>query len=281
MKKQCELRDLIYDDIAFTAIRGLRQHWRNRSVYRYIDTPRPDNGLILICCRGAHYRFEDGSEILAGRNNLLILPEGSRYSVEFDVDRHEEYGASMLVNFTATDLEGDRLSVGSSPKVLLSDSEAYVKESFLEIAELSVTGSVLRKKSAFLKLLCTLLPRVCEDRSSETTFSELANVYIDSNLSSNISTAKMARAFAMSESTLRRRFKEHFGTSAVDYINKRKITLAAELLSTTEATSDSVSEQLGFYDKSYFYKMFKRYMGVTPGKYVAELLKTTDGNEGL
>ena len=55
-----------------------------------------------------------------------------------------------------------------------------------------------------------------------------------------------------------------------DYINYRRITLAAERLRAGASTAE-VAGECGFNSETYFITMFKRTMGFTPRQYVQNL----------
>jgi len=57
------------------------------------------------------------------------------------------------------------------------------------------------------------------------------------------------------------------GLSTINYINKKRMEKAKKLLSTMDTTISDIARQTGFYNISYFSKMFKKYTGLTPSEY--------------
>ena len=57
------------------------------------------------------------------------------------------------------------------------------------------------------------------------------------------------------------------GVSFVSYLNDFRLNVAARLLSSNDESILSVAEHCGFFNLSYFNRMFKKKYGVTPGKY--------------
>ena len=53
----------------------------------------------------------------------------------------------------------------------------------------------------------------------------------------------------------------------MEYIAKRRIQTAKELLSTTNMSIEAISEKVGFCSGSYFTKLFSRYEGMTPTQF--------------
>ena len=62
-------------------------------------------------------------------------------------------------------------------------------------------------------------------------------------------------------------FKEEMGTTFNSYLGELRVSKSKALLLTTDATIVEVCEQSGFEDQSYFTKVFKKYTGVTPGRF--------------
>lgn len=64
-----------------------------------------------------------------------------------------------------------------------------------------------------------------------------------------------------------RKFKETFGETLVDHINKLKLNYAAYLLKTTNYNVSEICEQIGIESLPYFIKLFTKKYGLTPAKY--------------
>ena len=62
-------------------------------------------------------------------------------------------------------------------------------------------------------------------------------------------------------------FKKAYDTSIAVYIMQLRLQKACEFLQTTSDTLETVAAKCGFSSLGYFYKMFKREYGVTPGEY--------------
>lgn len=66
--------------------------------------------------------------------------------------------------------------------------------------------------------------------------------------------------------TLSKTFKEIVGINFIDYLTDLRIEKAKQLLSTTDEKISDISEQVG-YRHSYFNRIFKKQVGVTPSQY--------------
>lgn len=76
----------------------------------------------------------------------------------------------------------------------------------------------------------------------------------------------MARKFAMSESTLKRRFRKAFGSGIYEYYIKKKMEAARALLSSGDLRVSEVAFRLNYEKVSHFIELFTRHHGVSPGQ---------------
>lgn len=91
--------------------------------------------------------------------------------------------------------------------------------------------------------------------------------YLGDNCDSSIQVREAARICGMSESHFMSLFKRVTGLSFVTYVNHFRIERAQALLSKTDESMASISQQVGFCDQSYFGTVFRRIVGITPATY--------------
>lgn len=89
----------------------------------------------------------------------------------------------------------------------------------------------------------------------------------------------MAEALGLSAPHLSRVFREWFGESMVDYVCRRRVERAKEIFATDSSQSVSlVAAQVGCYSDRALIRIFKKYVGVTPGRF-RNALAVTGGEE--
>jgi AraC-like DNA-binding protein len=83
----------------------------------------------------------------------------------------------------------------------------------------------------------------------------------------------LSRKAYLSRNAFFKWFREQFGITPLEYINRERIKLAKQLLADPRQSVTSVSLQCGFSDVNYFVRLFKKAEGITPGSYQACLIK--------
>ncbi len=97
--------------------------------------------------------------------------------------------------------------------------------------------------------------------------------YIHEHLSEKIGVDALSRKAYLSRNIFFRWFREQFGITPLDYINKERVKMAKQMLSNSNDSIQSVSSQCGFSDVNYFIRVFKKIEGITPGSYQDVLKK--------
>lgn len=93
--------------------------------------------------------------------------------------------------------------------------------------------------------------------------------YIHEHLSEKIGVDALSRKAYLSRNIFFKWFKEQFGITPLEYINKERVKMAKGLLSNAHTNIQTVSSQCGFSDVNYFIRVFKKTEGITPGAYQA------------
>jgi AraC-like DNA-binding protein len=64
-----------------------------------------------------------------------------------------------------------------------------------------------------------------------------------------------------------RLFKRYLGCPPFQYINKLRLTEAADELTQTDKSVTDIALDLGFNDSNYFSRLFKKHLGLSPREY--------------
>ncbi len=93
--------------------------------------------------------------------------------------------------------------------------------------------------------------------------------YIMDHLAENISSVAMANRLYLNPSYFSRYFKKLTGVNFIDYAHGFKMKLAMQMLGDKDESVEVVSMKLGYSDRTYFSKVFKKYSGLSPGEFKA------------
>ena len=88
--------------------------------------------------------------------------------------------------------------------------------------------------------------------------------YVDAHLSESIRVADLAALLDLSESHFSRAFRRSFGTSAHEYVTRRRIEVAQSLMLESREPLCAIALQAGLCDQTHFTRVFRRIVGQTP-----------------
>jgi len=124
---------------------------------------------------------------------------------------------------------------------------------------------------------CTLVDLSIRDQTQFKTFVVEKNhsdqeilkcqMYIEDHLDKEISVALLSEKFAMGPRTLNRRFKQATSHSVISYVQQLKVEKAKYILERESISFDEVAHSLGYENVSFFRRLFKKNVGLSPKEY--------------
>jgi len=91
--------------------------------------------------------------------------------------------------------------------------------------------------------------------------------YIQEYLDAPMTIPQLAKIANLNPTYFSNLFGKLIGTPPLQYINKRRIEKAQELLLGTDETLYQIAQQVGFSDEYYFSRLFKKIVGISPDYY--------------
>lgn len=101
----------------------------------------------------------------------------------------------------------------------------------------------------------------------ELSLATKVKIYIDKNYNENISLKSTAEAVNANQYYLSHIFKEETGFSPMQYVTRRRIGEAQNLLINTQLSITEIAVNVGYNNSNYFQNVFKKIVGYTPGSY--------------
>lgn len=126
--------------------------------------------------------------------------------------------------------------------------------------------------------LCLLLQEVLDsfmscmyqEKDKGNLFIRKALRYIAEHYNKHLELKEVAAHVGLSPSYFSSLFRQTVGTNFRDHLNWVRIEESKHLLLDNKYTLAQIALSMGFPDQSYYCKVFKKYVGVTPGKYLSK-----------
>ncbi len=96
--------------------------------------------------------------------------------------------------------------------------------------------------------------------------------YIRQHLTEKIAINTLGREVYLSRNLFFHWFREQFGITPLEFINRERIKMAKQLLSDPRNNITTTSLQCGFSDVNYFVRIFRKMEGITPKTYQSSLM---------
>ena len=245
------------------------------------------SGQALQCVDGNTYQVSHGDVIFlnyGSRHSFECLGKFSFVNICFspetvgDAIITRENAFSLLSLTAFHEICGD----SSGGKISFLGAERTEIENILD----AMLDEYRTKKSSwdrvlesYLNILITkMLRRVelgIEKNEIGETWLRLAE-YIESNLDAELTLSALASKCFYNPSYFSRVFKEQFRMSPVEYVTRKRLEHALDLLSSTDWSVDEIGLQVGFSDRSNFYRAFSKYIGGKPSDHRGEKVKKCD-----
>jgi len=237
------------------------------------DGERPDKKILIVDDEPAvlkmHARMVEaqstGYKVLQARNGLEAL----------DVIRCE-LPDLVLLDLMMPELDGFGVleamqteEVCRNIPVIVVTGQILTEE---DVARLNHgVVSVLTKGMFTAEETLARVERVLEHRRELSTqarrFVLSAMAYMHAHCAEPISLGDVARSVGLTERHLDRCFRQEMGLTPITYLNRYRIKQAKLLLATGSKTVTEIAFDVGFSDSSYFARVFRREVGLSPSAY--------------
>ncbi|MGN7759872.1 helix-turn-helix domain-containing protein [Paenibacillus sp. 22594] len=229
----------------------------------------PDYSKFYFICEGEGWLKIGEQEYYPQPGELYLMPEGVKQSYScISSQPFHKYWCHFSVRAGDMSL----FKILELSHVCSTVDLDIVKEMFSSIvfhAKSSEIYAQLLAKSKLMELFAYYLSKL---DLNEITLKNLTSVekltkilnHIEANIEQNITVHELAEIAHMHPNYFIRLFKKQLGVPPIQYITRKKIEKAKELLTATTSTISEIAEQLGFSDLFYFSKQFKKNAGLTP-----------------
>ena len=218
----------------------------------------------------------EGSKYPLNENSLMIMRPAEahspkitgsstyeRYAVNFPLDIVKDIDTEnrLLTPFTNRILGKDNMYSAAELDMKL------VNKLFSEMCSDSDDYGMRLTINTHLITLLDMINRAWSEKKrsghKRQSTAERIIMYVNGHLTEDISVPKLAEHFYLSTSQFNRVFKQATGAAPWDYITKKRLTAAKELLK-NGVSAQEAAENCGFRDYSVFYRAYTKHFGCTP-----------------
>ncbi|WP_223830048.1 helix-turn-helix domain-containing protein [Paenibacillus arenilitoris] len=230
---------------------------------------------VLVLVREGKVKYEiNGEEIVAERGDMLFIPKGTRRSGSNYLDSpHQKH----TILFT--------LNTGLGTGIPFLDQGRFVK---LRIAGFQYAShrcerlfEEMRGDKSFRSFICLgilqelfgMLAREMEKPElapMKQSYAQIMRSYLLEHYREPVEIEQLARLIHRSPNYATALFKEVYGQSPIRYMHQLRVMEACNLLLHSDMTVTSIAQYLGYYDTSYFFRMFKKHSGMSPTDFIAQ-----------
>lgn len=242
---------------------------------------------LVVCTSGVIENLIDFHRSTIVAPLATFISKGKVHTVNMLPDSAGRYPEGWIFRFKSSLISDSRFQLYSEyhnfANVKLHDKDSFErictvtnmieKEHLQSAPDYSIIRSLLstlfvlieaeRKKQA--------LPAI--DNNQTTTFKTFLRI-LEDNFKRDVSVDFYAEKLNMSARNLNLICRSILQRSVSEIIETRKLTEAKNLLMHTDKTISEIGFELGYNEKAYFTKVFKKKAGVTPSEFRNEMRKT-------
>lgn len=256
--------------------------WRNKS-----HTKAYDARLFYIHRGNGTLSLNHSAPHPISPSDMFIIPAGNTYNFDFyDDDPFQMFAVSFDFNtdyrhitetipnafednFDPSKLHDAYLPPVFQNPVSIGGIKSLLPQLFAMLQEYRLKNAFYRDKmSVQLKSILIDIARSAEKTVQPVTkpVQQLLN-YIHANFENDINYEEISKEFSYHPYYLNRRFKQEVGITIGQYLQEYRLTVASQLIITTDLTFEQIAYQTGFKNASHFSAAFKRQFHRSPGDY--------------
>lgn len=238
----------------------------------YLDPASPPKGRYEETVAWIRRCFDDGSLVCSVCSGALLLAETGLLDGA-EATTHWAFCDTLRRHYPKITLRPERVLVPSGPEhrvitaggasswndlVLYLIGRFFGPEQALRVAKIHLLQWHAEGQLPFASLARALQH---DDKVIGICQEWLADNYRAAN-----PVAAMVARSRLPERTFKRRFKKVTGLSPIDYVQSLRLEEAKQMLETTDLPVEEIAAAVG-YDDTFFRRLFRRRVGVTPGAY--------------
>ncbi|WP_051003935.1 AraC family transcriptional regulator [Gottschalkia acidurici] len=186
-----------------------------------------------------------------------------------EVDSFECY---LILYKLITPLNFRKENISQIPYLIYPNNPIFLFDKVSLMNQKWNSGNSLEKlhvKALLYEFVYEILHQISNKKANKTKLDlvEQTTQYICERYNEQITLESMAKELNYNHKYLSRKFKSQTGKSPITLLTDVRIEKAQEIMRSTNATIEEVAKYVGYSDKFYFTRIFKKHTGITPGKF--------------
>ncbi|HKM94390.1 MAG TPA: ATP-binding protein [Prolixibacteraceae bacterium] len=238
----------------------------NRDIALYLKSLLVDDYQVITAQNG-----EEGLDVAEKSIPDLVItdvmmPVKDGFQLACEMKQNILLNHIPIIMLTAKSSDEDRI------EGLRCGVEAYIRKPFHSEELLINIENILENRRVLKQKYMTAITRAGSenklDSDDNLKFLQTISSIIHSEISNpELNSTFLADKMAMSISQLSRKINGITGYSTISYVLQVKLNKAKKMLANDSLSVSEVSDACGFYDASYFSRLFKKEFGVSPSHY--------------
>jgi len=224
------------------------------------------NAYLTLVLSGQYTEKHTHREHLFGEGAMHLLPAGERHENQFDTAVR-----CLRVKFesSAIDRFGEEFrGILSEPRELSGPLSSWLAKRMLQEFRAKDDVALLAIEGVLLEVLAeSARSSDADSPSSIPVWLRRVREALDESYLASPSLTELAEVGGVHPVHLSREFRRRYRITIGDYIRKRRVERASELLTNSEMPMAEIASTCGFSDQSHFCALFKKYSGMTPAKF--------------
>jgi transcriptional regulator GlxA family with amidase domain len=226
--------------------------------------------------------YERGAIVAAACSGSLLLAEAGLLEGE-DATSHWAYCDALAVRFPGIRVQRQRslVAAGEGQRLIMAGGgSSWLDLGLFLIARIAGVEAAMQLARIYLidwhHAGQQPFARLSVTRQTEDAVIAKCQLWAATHYDEPAPVAAMARLSGMSERSLVRRFQRATGMSPIQYIQAIRIEEAKQMLEASREPVEAIAHDLGYEDASFFVRLFKREVKLTPSQYRRKFGKLRD-----
>lgn len=240
-------------------------------VTAYMKVSEIHDCLVMYICVKEKIDIEIGNTIyFMDEKSIALIESGTHHNVLTPITEEHKIYKLFISNLHLTGYEPGRI-IGKNEYPIIDMSNNF--NNFFAICNQLFYEHQNNKHGELsvylLNALLLMAVRIIhnEDIKAVSNITENVKAYIEEHLNEDINLTRLSSHIYVSSFHIIHTFKKEMGISPIQYLILKRMEKAKELLTVTDKTVAEISSQVGYANANYFNMLFKKTVGISPGRY--------------